>query len=330
MAVLQWLQLERNLFNGIIFFFISNTNMKIVTRRILFFLVILNFITSTAEAQDEWNPVSAGPITTWTAPLCGKGKFVVQPFFFYNRTRGQFNSEGHYDSLPKGDKKEQYQQQLFMQYGLTDRLEIDGQLLYQENFRKQSGDNAHSGGFGDSYLFLRYCPFEESYRIPHISWLFQLKIPTGKYQKADSDKLGTDLMGATSGGGSYDHGYGINLTKKLKPFVFHIDAIYSFPHEAKVDGTNTRYGRYLNYDFGVEYFLTKGFNLMLEFNGFLQGDKKENGQKTPASDINYLSIAPGIGWSCDKVQTLLAYQRTLMGTNTDANDSLVLTFVYTF
>ena len=51
--------------------------------------------------------LSAGTLTTWTAPLCGKGKFVVQPFFFYNRTRGIFNSEGHYDSLPSGDKKYQ-------------------------------------------------------------------------------------------------------------------------------------------------------------------------------------------------------------------------------
>jgi len=280
--------------------------------------------------HEEWNPSSAGPITTWTASLCGKGEFVVQPFFFYNRTRGTFNSEGHYDSLPQGDKKYQYQEQLFMQYGLTDRLEIDGQLVYQQNFVKQGDLKTHSKGFGDSYLFLRYCAIEEQNMLPHITGVFQLKIPTGKYQKADSDKLGTDLMGATSGGGSYDHGYGINLTKKLKPFIIHADAIFTFPLERKVDGINTKYARYLNYDFGLEYFLPKGFNLMLEFNGFLQGDKKQDGEKVPSSDINYFSVAPGVGWSNEKVQTLLAYQRTLTGTNTDANDSVVLTFVYAF
>jgi len=294
----------------------------------IFFKAI--FANADTAGQEEWNPPSAGPITTWTAPLCGKGEFVVQPFFFYNRTRGAFNSEGHYDSLTEGDKKYQYQEQLFMQYGLTDKLEIDGQLVYQQNFIKQGDLKAHSKGFGDSYLFLRYCAIEEQKMLPHITGLFQLKIPSGKYQKADSDKLDTDLMGATSGGGSYDHGYGINLTKKLKPFIFHADAIYSFPLERKVDGAKTRYGRYLNYDFGVEYFLPKGFNLMLEFNGFLQGDKKQGGEKIPASDISYFSVAPGIGWSNEKIQTLLAYQRTLTGANTDANDSVVLTFVYAF
>ena len=69
---------------------------------------------------------------------------------------------------------------------------------------------------------------------------------------------------------------------------------------------------------------------MFEVNGFLQGDRRENGSMTPGSDVNYLTIAPGIGWSNDKIQTLIAYQRVVTGTNTDANDSVVATFVYTF
>lgn len=284
-----------------------------------------------SEEQEEWNPISAGPLTTWTAPLCGKGKFVAQPFFFYNRTRGTFNAEGHYDSLPDDNNKYQFQQQLFMQYGLTKNLEVDAQTVYQQNFVRQGGQEAHSQGIGDSYLFLRYCGVEEKDWLPHLVGLFQIKFPTGKYQKARSNRLGTDLMGATSGGGSYDLGLGINLTKKKRPFIFHMDNIYNFPQEVKVDGINTKYGRYLNYDFGVEYFFSKNFNLMLEFNGFRQDDKKENGALIPSSDINYLNTATGIGLSLsDELQALLAYQRTLIGTNTDANDSVVLTFVYTF
>lgn len=282
------------------------------------------------DGGDEWELVSAGPVTTWTAPLCGKGKFIVQPFFIYNRARGTFNSEGDYNSLPEGDKKYQYQEQLFMQYGLTDRLEVDAQTVYQQNYIKQRDLSAHSSGLGDSYLFLRYCALEEKELFPHLTGLLQIKAPTGKYQHVDANKLGTDLMAVGSGGGSWDYGFGILLTKKFKPFLFHADAIYSFPQKVKVDQVKTIYGRYLNYDFGVEYFLDKGFNLMLEFNGFLQGDKKENGSKTASSDVNSLTVTPGIGWSNKKIQTLLAYQRTLIGTNTDANDSVVFTFVYSF
>lgn len=96
--------------------------------------------------RGDWEPLSAGPVATWTAPLCEKGKFVIQPFFY-----------------------------------------ITGP-----------------------------------------------KVPTGKYEHADPNKLGTDLMGATSGGGSFDHGDGILLTKKIKPIILHFDTIYSFPLERKL------------------------------------------------------------------------------------------------
>ena len=278
----------------------------------------------------EWSPSSAGPVTTWTAPLCGKAKFVVQPFLFYNRTRGAFNPDDHYGSLPRGDYKYQFQEQLFAQYGLADKFEIDAQTVYQENYIKEGSAKAHSNGFGDSYLFMRYCVFEERDWMPHVAALGQLKMPTGKYQHANPDKLGADLMGAATGGGSWDPGFGVILTKKFEPFIFHADAIYNFPQQVRVDGINTRYANYFNCDFGVEYFLPKGFNLMFETNLLLQGDKRSSGGKIPDSGVNSFTIAPGIGWSNDKIQILLAYQRVMAGTNTDANDSAILTFVYAF
>lgn len=282
------------------------------------------------EGAKEWNPVSAGPVTTWTAPLCGKSKFVIQPFFFYNNTRGVFDSDGNYDSLSGKDYKYQFQEQLFVQYGITDRLEIDAQTVYQQNFAKQEDEKAQSNGFGDSYLFTRYCAIEEKGWMPHISVLAQLKMPTGKYQKANPDKLGTDLMGAGTGGGSWDPGFGIMATKKLKPFVLHADAVYSLPQQVRIDGIKTRYANYFNCDFGVEYFLPKGFNLMFETNLIFQGDRRSDGEKVPDSGVNSFVITPGIGWSNDKIQMLLAYQRVMTGTNTDANDSIIFTFVYTF
>lgn len=279
----------------------------------------------------EWNPISAGPVTTWTAPICAQGKFVIQPFLFYNRTRGTFDGEGQYKSFKNKDKKSQYQQQLFAQYGLADRLEIDGQTVYQKNLRRKDGYSVEAHGFGDSYIFSRYCIIEERGRLAHTSILFQLKLPTGKYQRADMEKLDTDLMGATSGGGSYDHGYGFNLSKKIRPFVLHADFIYNFPIEARIGGLKTRYANYINYDFGLEYFLPKGFNFMFECNGFMQGDKNADGELVPSSDIKYLNVAGGIGWCpSENIQALIAYQRTLAGTNSDVNDSFVFTFVHTF
>ncbi len=300
--------------------------------RILILAVIISnfgffaFAEQEAATFKQWDPSSAGTVTTWTAPLCAKGELVIQPFIFYNRTRGNFDSEGKYHGLAQGDKQYQFQEQLFIQYGIMDRLEIDAQVVYQENYIRSDGLSAHQDGFGDSYLFLRYCAVEEKGWLPHLTGLLQLRVPTGKYQHLDPDKLGADAMG----NGSWDPGVGVNLTKKIKPFVFHADAIFSFPQKVMIDGVKTKYASYANYDFGLEYFLPKGFNLMLEANGYLQGDVRQDGQRTVSSASSYLTVSPGIGWSCDKVQLLLAYQRVVSGTNTQANDSVVLTGVYTF
>jgi len=281
-------------------------------------------------AQEEWNPSSAGPITTWTAPLCGKGKFSVQPFFFYNIARGSFDSKGDYKILPSGDKQYQYQEVLLLKYGVTDKLEIAGQITNQENYIKQRGLSAYDAGFGDSYLLVRYCAIEEKGWLPDIDGMFQLKIPTGKYQHLDPNKLGVDLNGATSGPGAWAPGIGIDMTKKLKPFIFHFDYIYSFPQEVSIDGVNTDYANFINSDFSVEYFLIKGFSLMLEANTFWQGDRYQDGARQLSTGVRSLTICPGIGWANDKIQTELAYQRVVLGKNIAANDSIVLTCVYTF
>ena len=183
-------------------------------------------------------------------------------------------------------------------------------MVYQENYITDEGIKSHENGLGDSYLFTRYQFLDDKGWMPTTTGMLQLKMPTGKYQHEDPDKDGADLMGASTGGGSWDPGVGINLSKKLKPFMVHADLIESFPQEVHIDGDETKFAEYLHYDAAVEYFLPKGFNLMMELNGLTQGDKRVNGAMIPDSDTNSLTFAPGIGWSNDKIQTLIAYQRT--------------------
>jgi hypothetical protein len=282
------------------------------------------------SSGDRWNPPSVGPIVTWTAPTCSKGSLIVQPFFFYNRARGVFNEEGHYKAFKSGEARSQYQEQLFVQYGITDRFEIDAQGVYQQNVARQDGDSASATGFGDTYMFLRYCLLEEKKWLPCTTAVFQLKFPTGKYQKSKPGMLDTDLMGSTSGGGDYDTGYGLNFTKRIKPFILHADFLFGFPIETRVDGVNMRYGSYLNYDAAVEYFFYGPLNLLVEATGFIQGDRREDGYLTPATDVKYLNLIAGLGWSDSKIQMLVAYQRTVAGTNVNVDDSVIATFVYTF
>jgi hypothetical protein len=295
-------------------------------RKKLSFLFLLFLVCPVfAEENTECMFYSAGPAVTWTAPVCCKGEFVVQPFFVYNRTRGIFDSDSGYHSLG-GDKQYQFMEQLFAMFGITDHLELDGQIEIQENYIEQDGEKANSTGIGDSFLWLRYCVVSEKESTPHITGLVQLKLPTGKYENGDITKLGADLTGS----GSYDLGPGLILTKSFGKLVLHADASYSFPFETDIDGVDIRYGNYLNYDLGIEYFLPKGFNILFEINGLVQDDSKEDGEKISDSDIYFVTAGTGIGWSNEKIQTLLAYQRIIAGKNNDANDSVIATFVYKF
>jgi hypothetical protein len=278
------------------------------------------------EGTEEWQPVSAGPLTTWTAPLSGRGKFVLQPYVYYTTTRGMFDGSGRFAQLPAGEEQRQLQELVFMQYGLTDRLEIDVQTAWLQNRIVSGGNEANASGFADSVVYLRYCPHEEKAAVPHITAVLQVKVPTGKFENVDPGKLGADLTGT----GSWDPGIGVIATKKVKPFITHADAVYSIPQEVTVNGVSTTYAPYFNYDFGVEYFLPSGFNLLLEANGLLQNNRIEAGSGVSASRTSYLMLTPGIGWSNETIQTLFGYQRTVTGINANAYDTFVLTCVVTF
>jgi hypothetical protein len=281
---------------------------------------------STEMAADDWNPPAAGPLTAWTAPLCGAHKFVPHFFLSYSRTRGAYDDAGSFAELPSGEEASAWQQQLVLQYGFTDTLELDASTALLEKHAKIGGDSADSTGLADSTLALRYCLREDSGWYPHVTAHVQLHMPTGKYQDADPAKLGTDITGT----GSWDPGLAINATKKLKPFLIHADFIYSFPIETSVDGQKTQNGQYGNYDLALEYILPAGFELMAEANGCFQAGQKVEGRDVPATQSRSLMLTPGVGWSNDTIQTLIGYQRSVWGVNTDAVDAVVATVIYPF
>ena len=285
---------------------------------------------SNAVREGRWNPPSAGPVITWTAPVCAKGRLIAQPFFFYNYIRGAFDNEGNYKHFKNGGKKSEFQEVLFFRYGLFDRLEVSALGTYQQVFISKTGDSAAASGFNDTYLFLRYCLLDETDWLPTTTALFQLKFPTGKYQSADPAKLGADIMIPDTGGGAYEEGYGLNFTKHIRPLILHADFMFGFPNPTTVNGVNTRYGSYLLYDAAAEYFFYGPFNLLAEANGLLQGDRRENGYLTPSTAVGYLDLVAGLGWSDQQIQMLVAYQRTVAGTNADVKDSVVVTFSHTF
>ena len=277
-------------------------------------------------SPDEWDPVSPGPINGWSAALCEGGTVAVQPYFYYYHTRGVFDGEGAYKAYADGETQDMYFYEVLLYLGVTDRFEIDLFAGYLDNTHTADDTHARHNGWEDAAVYARYCLFDESEWMPQVTAIGQMKFPTGKYERGDETKVGTDITGT----GSYDPGFGIILSKGVEPFIFHADYIYNIPIQAKIDGVKTRYAHYSFIDFAVEWILPKGFNLLLETNLYIQGDTREDGELVPDSDTFSMFLVPGIGWSNERFQVLVVYQRTVAGTNVDCDDSVAVTCIYTF
>jgi hypothetical protein len=112
----------------------------------------------------------------------------------------------------------------------------------------------------------------------------------------------------------------------------HGDLWYSWPLETHVDGVRTRYGDYLNWNTGVEIpFWKDRLAYMVEFTGVHQGNTREAGVWVGGSRVNNVMFGTGLEFILrENLQVLLGYQRTLWGTNVDANDTFGATLVWCF
>lgn len=272
-----------------------------------------------ADKEEVWQPVTPGPFTTFTAPVIEKNKFVVQPLYFFNIGRGLFDGDGGYHSIPSGDYRYQQQIQIYTQYGIAERTEINVQPQWYINYAREGDASAENAGFGDFFANIRYCGIDESTWCPRITGLFEVKLPTGKYQKPDIGKLDTDITGT----GSTDYTYGLSFTKGIKPVLWHLDLLYTnSPSPVRIDGIKTKFDDTYAVNGAFEWIFYKKLNLMSELLWQSQGNRKEDGNYAPSSGKSSLIWAAGIGYSEKYWQMLVGYQRTLLGENVVANDTI--------
>lgn len=281
------------------------------------------------EKNDVWDPVTPGPFTTFTAPLIKKNAFVVQPLYFFNITRGVFDGDAHYSSLPSKDYRYQQLIQLYTQYGLTERIEINAQPQWKINYAKEEGVSAENAGFGDFLMNIRYCGIDETTWCPRVTGLFQVKLPTGKYEKPDAGKILTDITGT----GSTDYTYGLSFTKGVYSIrtLFHLDLLLTnIPTPVKIDGVKTGFSNIYTVNGAFEWIFYKNFNLLGELLWQTQGDDRLDGDRASDTGQGSLIFSTGIGYSRENWQVLIGYQRTLIGNNVNANDTLAGTVIITF
>ena len=311
------------------------------------------------EAKEDECPATFGPIITDTAIPIEKGKFAVQPTFGLSFVTNSFTQS--WRRVSAGGNFKSFGMDWKFTYGLWNNLEVFVVIPFANNWAdsvKEPGPNgersASFGGLGDINLTFKYRLVEETETRPTVTALFTTDFPTGHFRHLNPGRLGTDQLG----GGAFAFTTGLNVSKYVKPFIFYGNLWYTMqtaftgredrsplvagldeegvPTGELVEGdpiaTNFRnYPRdIITLNLAAEYPITKKWIALLELTSSWEGGRLF-GHKANLAPAALVSVMPAIEYmATDKFSLALGLNIGLVGKNTDATLTPMLSMVYAF
>jgi hypothetical protein len=283
------------------------------------------------EAKENECPATFGPIITDTAIPIEKGKFAVQPTFGLSFVTDVFNK--NWARVSAGGTFQSFNMSWKFTYGLLNNLEVYLVIPYIHNWASNVDEpgprgerNSNFGGLGDVNFTLKYRLVQETETLPTISAIFTPSFPTGHFRHLNPSRLGVDAIG----GGSYIFTTGLNLSKYLRPFILYGNFWYSMQTAFTSDGGRVYPRDFVTVNLAAEYPITKKWVALLELTSFWDGGRLF-GRKANTAQGALLSILPGIEYmATDKFSLALGVNVDLVGKNTTANVTPILSMVYAF
>jgi hypothetical protein len=308
---------------------------------------------SKEEAEENECPPTFGPIITDTAVPLDQGKFNVQPTFGLGFVKNDLTKS--WRRVSPGGNFKTFGMDWKFTYGLIKNVEIFVVVPYVNNWAnsvKETGLNgersASFGGLGDVSLTIKYQVLEEGPTNPAVTALFATGFPTGHFRHLNPGRLDTDILG----GGAYTFTTGLNSSKCLKPFVVYANLWYTtqtaystredfagIAHDkdgnlvesAPASTLMRNYPRdYVTLNLAAEYIITAKWIALLELTSTWDAGRLI-GHQANVPPAALLSIVPGIEYmATDKFSLALGVQVDLVGKNTGANVTPLLSMTYAF
>lgn len=189
-----------------------------------------------------FDPFYSGPLLAPSAYVVPRGFFNVQPYFFWTRNYGNYDSSWH---RVRTRSSLQFRFLAVAQVGLTDYMEATSTVEAALN-RKE---DKHHFGYGDTSaaIALQLTEGIMGTAIPACKLQVGAIFPTGKHDHLAQDRLGIDSFGA----GSYSATFSLNFQKDFNaifksdldprfyhPFRFRWSFGYAINGPARVRGLN--------------------------------------------------------------------------------------------
>ncbi|MFI5333973.1 MAG: hypothetical protein ACHQT8_02255 [Chlamydiales bacterium] len=267
--------------------------------------------TTANEVEEFW---STGTLLSPFAYVTPKGYIDVEPMLFVTRTNGRYDRNWRAQDAPKAVNVNAL---LVVQIGITDR--IDFQIIPDAFYNHIQGTS--STNFGDLPLGFDFQLLSEKKGEwwPAIKFSIIEIFPTGKYQRLDPKKNGTDVTGL----GAYATVPFLVFSKRVnlpKPYSLntYFTLEYLFAPPVHVRGYNTygggfgtrgtvRPGNIFTAILSGELNLTKNWVLVLDIQNIygnkssFSGKHGKNADGTRASvgapSFNELTLAPAIEYN---------------------------------
>lgn len=199
----------------------------------VFLFLFLNFLPA-EEITSEHAPLYSGTILAFYPQNADPGRLSVSPYLTASKRYGFYNKNW---SCPKQKHSDQISFLLSLETGITDYLDITLDLdgAYS-NF-----NHKHSWIYGDTSLFLGFQALHDKRNTatPDLRLLLGETFPTGKYDRLNPNKNGSDIFGS----GAYATTLLLVLAKTVywlpkHPFNFNLNLYYIISSHASIHGFN--------------------------------------------------------------------------------------------
>ena len=181
--------------------------------------------------EGEYEPLYAGTLLSFYPTNVDPGDISVQPYIFAGSNYGVYNSDSSFESLKNIDSLNFL---LALETGVTKIFDI---TLIMNALGTKYGSK-HSLHFGDMNLYggFQISKNKKDSWIPDCRLLIGETFPTGKFQKLNPDKAGSDV----SGFGSFATSF-VSVVRKIfytypHPISINLNLLYVVYSKVKIDG----------------------------------------------------------------------------------------------